>query len=561
MAAKAVQEFVIGPFAGGINTYSDQAAIADNELTDCLNFDMFLDGTLVSRPPWSLLKGSSFTSTSSSSTPPLCSQLVIGTGTFESKRFVIVSSNHSGAFAAYIYYVDGPNAGLIAKIADGEYSKAHRYSNFLYLVPDLSTTGGYRYDLTGGAVTAIASMPSGYASCIYKDRLWIGGRQGVTNDSRVSFSDVGNFTSWPGTNFIDVNPGDGEAVNELTIYQDNIIIFKNSATYVLSYDTSPAQAILNIINNDIGASGRNCVGVYENSIFVLKYNQVYEMSNYDFVRVSVKIPFEYDPSVILPSYGAANSAFKYPLWLSIVGDRVVVRFYNKLYIYHLRLRAWTRWSSIDPNIQYIGPITKLDNADTGTLQGYDTYIAGSALTIVPDSAGTGVTTNWKMYFKLYQMEERYSTFTTENGNITPPADALDIILSLTTKQFNVGLSHRFKRLFHWGVDCYTGRQVTGTLYPQSVTYKVSWNQLSSFRWHELGTFQYPLTSLPSVVQITAPDETKQIKFVRFPKSLRFRLLKFRLDLLTKGNTSDGPVRVYSITTFIQAKELVPKGVN
>ncbi|HEY9259033.1 hypothetical protein [Chitinophaga sp.] len=559
----ATQEFVIGPFAGGMNLYSDQAMISDNEVVDCLNFDISLDGSLVSRPPWSLMKAVQTASGLGGTVPPNCDQLVIGTGTFESKRFVIVSSNHTGAYAAYIYYVDGVLAGTLAKITDGVFSKAHRYANYVYLVPDLTQVGGARYDLTGGLVTAIASMPSGYASAIYKDRLWIGGRQSIANDSRLYFSAVADFTSWPGTNFFDINPGDGDAVNDLVIYQDNIVIFKNTATYVLSYDTGPAQAVLNIINNDIGASGRNCVDVYENSVFILKYNQVYEMSNYDFVRVSVKLPFEYDSAVAIvpPGTGASNVAYKWPIWLRVVGDRVVVRFYNKLYVYHLRLRAWTRWRSEDFNINYIGPIMRLDNTDAGVLQGYDTYVAASCLTTVPDSQGVGVPINWKMYFKLFQMKDMYDISTVENGNIVAPSTPVDIVLSMTTKQFNIGLSHRFKRLLHWGIDCYTGRSVTGTLFPQSVTFKPTWNQLSTMYWHDLGSWEYPLTSLPGVTQIVPADAAKQIKFIRFPKSLRFRLLKFKIDLATKGNTSDGPVRLYSITAFVAAKQLASKAVN
>jgi len=52
-----------------------------------------------------------------------------------------------------------------------------------------------------------------------------------------------------------------------------------------------------------------------------------------------------------------------------------------------------------------------------------------------------------------------------------------------------------------------------------------------------------------------------VKFIRFPKSLRFRLLQFKVDMLTKGNTTDGPAYLYSLTAFIAAKQIVPKAVN
>jgi len=559
---KAVQELEIGPFAGGINTYSDPAMIADDEMVDCVNFDLSLDGSLVSRPPWQLLYGTSVTSTETGTAPPNCHQIIIGTGVYEGNRFVIVNSNHTGAAASYIYFVDGVNAGILAKIADGTHSKMHRYSDDLFLVPDLGGGDGARYDLAGGLVTLLPDMPEGYASCIYKDRLWISGRRSVPNSSRLYFSDLADFGDWPGTNFFDIAPGDGDAVNELVVYQDNIIIFKDNATYVLAYDTGPPQAVLQVINTDVGAMGRNCVDVYENSIFVLKYNQLYEMSNYDFVRVSVKIPFDYDDTLPVASpYNPGDQAFKWPFWLRVVGDRAIVRFYNRIYVYHLRLRGWTRWDSEDVNVKYLGPITRLDNTNTDLLRGFDTYVATSSLIKNVDSQGVGSSGAWKMYFKLFQMEDRYNATNTENGNITPEFPAVDIKLSMTTKQFDIGLSHRFKRLMHWGIDCYTSRNVVGTLYPFSVAYRVTWNQLHIYHWHELNTWAYPLTAIPSVEQQVSSDAGKQVKFIRFPKSLRFRLLQFKIDMVTQGNTLDGPAYLYSITSFIGAKQLMPKAVN
>jgi hypothetical protein len=562
-SSTSVEELKIGPFAGGINTYSDPAMIADDEMVDCVNFDLSLDGSLVSRPPWSVLNAQKFSNTSSGSNAPESSQIIIGTGVYEGNRFVIVNSTHSGSAASYIYYVDGINAGTLALIANGAHSKAHRYSDDIYLVPDINSTGqGVKYDLAGGLVTLIASMPQGYASTVYKERLFISGRRGVSNSSRLYFSDLADFADWPGTNFFDINPGDGDAVNDLVVYQDNLVIFKDNATYVLAYDTGPAQAVLQVINTDIGAMGRNCVDVYENSIFILKYNQVYEMSNYDFVRVSVKIPFEYDET--LPSvapYQTTGQAFKYPFWLRVVGDRAVVRFYNRLYIYHLRLRGWTRWDSEDTNIKYLGPIMRLDNTNTNLLRGFDTYVATTTLRTNIDAQGPGATGAWNSYFKILKMEDRYNLSNTENGNITPIFPAVDIKLSMMTKQFDIGLSHRFKRLMHWGLNCYTARDVTGTLFPYSVAYKVTWNQLNIYHWHELNTWEYPLTAIPGVTQDVSGDSGKQVKFIRFPKSLRFRLLQFKIEMVTQGNTTDGPAYVYNITAFVAAKQLMPKAVN
>src|SRR5882672_8685028 len=54
MAATPVR---LGPFTGGINTYSDAAALADDELVDAVNVDLDLDGSLRCRPPITSVEG------------------------------------------------------------------------------------------------------------------------------------------------------------------------------------------------------------------------------------------------------------------------------------------------------------------------------------------------------------------------------------------------------------------------------------------------------------------------------------------------------------------------
>jgi hypothetical protein len=46
------QPIQVGPFIGGLNTFSDDTSIADNELVLAENWDLDLDGSLVSRPPF-----------------------------------------------------------------------------------------------------------------------------------------------------------------------------------------------------------------------------------------------------------------------------------------------------------------------------------------------------------------------------------------------------------------------------------------------------------------------------------------------------------------------------
>lgn len=564
MAKSPIQELKIGPYAGGINRYSDVSAIADNEMTDCVNFDIDLDGSLKSRPPWKLLYGSSTTITTGT-LPPVSHQLMLGSFVYEGVQFVIFNSCHTGTYAAYVYYIGGVNDGTIFKIADGTYSNAIRYADDVFLTPgpeggSSSLGTGQKYTLSSGLVTALTNMPRGYAACVYKDRLWISGRRGISSNSRLFFSDLATFGTFQSASFFDINAGDGDAVNEVLVYQDNLLILKDNASYVLSYDQGPAQAVLQQVSTTIGVMGPRCVASYENSVFMLQYNEVYEMQNYNFTRVSVKVPFEYDHTTPFEGQTATvDENWKYAQSLSLIGDRLYARFYNRLYVYHLRLRAWTRYESNDQSIQYLGPVIRLDNTNTDLNRGYESYVGCSALTKVTDSTGFGTSGAWKAYLKIFVMQDRYEDTITEDGDLL--AGSVDINCSMTTKAYDLGLSHRFKKLFHWGIDCITGRDITGTMYPFSILYKVTWAQLHTYKWSQLNTWGYPLYSFPSVVVPSPQGAGLARRFIRLSKTLRFRLIQFKVDMKTAGNTTDGPARLYSITAFIAAKELAPEAVN
>lgn len=561
VARSVAHELKIGPYSGGINRYSDISAIADNEMPDCVNFDIDLDGSLKSRPPWHLLYGSSSVGGGSATVLPSF-QLILGSFTYNSVRMAFYQASFTDSVgnqtnSVVVYFFDGPNAGTASFIANGIFSKAIRYGDSVFLIPDPKNAddNGWQYFLNGSAPQIVA-LKRGYSAVVYKDRLWITGRRGLAPETRLFFSDAGAVSTFQSTSFFDINPGDGDATQDMAVYQDNLVIFKDSATYVLTFDTNPAQAALQVVNTDVGVSGPRCVVAYENSIFILQYDAVYEMVNYDFTRVSVKVPFEYDST--LPNT-TSGWAWRDPIWLSRIGDRLIARFYNRLYVYHLRLRAWSRWDSVDTNIKYLGYVVLVDNTNSGLRLGFNTYIATSSLNAQFDVANTGAVTTWKNYLKIFVLEDRYESTFTENGNLIPAP--VDINCTMTTKAFDMGFSHRFKRLMHWGVDCISGRSITGIATPFAVSYSTTWQQLHSHVWHELGTWQFPLFQNPktTVPQLTGLGIVRH--FIRFPKSMRFRLIQFEVDMVTAGNTVDGPARLYSITAFVSAKQLAPKAVN
>lgn len=558
-----VQELKIGPFSGGINQFSDKSAIADNELEDCVNFDIDLDGSLKSRSPWSLL--TSTIATDNVSLVPNGTARILGTFVYGGYRLVFYSKFDTVAGnTVYKYTVDGPSAGthtaIAGLVANSTYSTAIRSEDIIYLIPTPnSALGGASYVLSTGVATQIATMPGGNTALVYKDSLYIGGGT-TTTRSRVRFSALANYASWPGTNFFDIDPGAGDGVQDFLLYQDNVLIAKDNGTYVLAYDTNPAQAVVKQINNNIGVKGPYCLVPYENSVFFLQYSTVYEMVNYDFTRVSTKIPFDLDVTIDNPYQMSGGLTWVWPTFISRVGDRLVARFYNRLYVYHLRIRSWTRWETNDPNIKYMGPMFELDRTNSTTVMGWETFISITALNNIMDSSIGFISTMPGGYcVKIFKYEDRYESVIRENGNIA--VTPVDINCFMLSKVYDIGLSHRFKRLMHWGVDMVTARDVTGTLYPLSIAYRVTWAQLHGLTWAQLQSWGYPTFIIPSTTQIASIISRVDRRYIRFPKSLRFRLLQFKVEVPTQGNTTDGPARVYTITAFIGSKELVPAAVN
>lgn len=341
----------IGPFIGGLNLGSDPTAIADAELVIARNFELDIDGSLVSRPPFQELDG--YTGWSERIVL-LCEAVFNGV-------HYLIGSNSDGVF----YYLSGVWTLITSTF---KAAAAVQYADKVYMVPHPSAANpGGKWDPVGGFI-AVTAIPKGQACVIHKERLFVApGSTSTVNPTRLVFSDAGNFDSWTGSNFVDVGQGDGTKLIDVTVYQDNLLLFKDQTTYVLAYDVRPTDAVVRKISQTIGVEGQFCVVNYENQVYVFHNGWVYEIVNYDFHRLNTKVPFVYDTTS--PSAFAAE-----PFCVGILGDRLIIRYYNRTYVYGLRTRTWTEWISARSNLHYFGPIVATRDPSG------DRFYAGSAIT-------------------------------------------------------------------------------------------------------------------------------------------------------------------------------------
>jgi hypothetical protein len=399
-------------------------------------------------------------------------------------------------------------------------------------VPGSANPGG---TWNGAAFTADADIPQGEACHIFKERLWIApGNAATSNPSRLRFSEPGLFGDWPASNFYDISKGDGTKIIDLAVYKSNLLIYKNDSTYVLAYDTAPADAILENVSPVIGATAYNCVVEYENSVFNYHEGEVYELVNYDFQSINIKVPFFLDT--------AAPSTRAEEVFLCLLGERLVFRYYNRVYVYGLRTKTWSRWTSANTTLANFGPLvllpsTLLSNAN-------DEYYAGSSI----------LATN-----TTFKIRDRHDGTNNEKiGGVN-----VDITCSIVTKNYDMGVSFRYKRFFGWELDCLTTRDVTGTVTPVTFSFQTLWGDLTNQlkTWAEVNTWANPLSSISSFSKTITSGGTASRRLLRFPKALRFRQINFRVDMTTNGTTADGPCQIFSLVANVKIKELVERAVN
>lgn len=512
----------LGPFSGGLNITSDPVLIGDNELIDCLNLELDVDGSLVSRPAIQIL----FQGAQNQRLLIFGSAVFSGTlylfATRDGKTFV--SSNEGSSWTEL-------NPGAVSR----ECKTMEIYANTVWLpATPTSANGGISWTPGGGAV-AVAAMPRANKCIVHKNRLYLcPGETATSNESRLSFSQAADFTTWPGANIIDVQPGDGDTLNNLAVYQDNLLLFKGESTHVLAYDLDPVDAILREINPVVGSQGSFGVVQYENTVYSMHRNKVYEITNFNFSLINVKVPPVFDNS--LPTGTTARYENQH---LSTLGERLVVRYFNRTYVYQLRTKTWSEWSKTDDSstIEWhiFGPLVRARDL-TGS--GADSYYTGYSFDV--SSGG----------YKVIKIKDgRFAGAEEGTGSHK-------FYCIATTKDYDMADPIRYKRLFWWGADIISGQTVLGAITPITLINSVTWDALTTETWADLDTWGNPISgSVAFQETITADNIANTNKLIKFGKGMRFRKANFSIRLETDGSPSQ-PTKIFQFAAVVGIKQLV-----
>jgi hypothetical protein len=370
----------IGPFVGGMNTYNDSTSIADNEAASLVNFDIDLDGSLLQRPP-----------------------LVVGNITAAEKGHIIGIYRSVTGIVYMIFAYDSSvralntSTGAWTTIASVVATACIQYNDKLYIVqkPSGVTQGGQKWDPVSGA-SAVAAMPRGYSACVYKERMFIAASKNAdeTSINRVKFSNPANPEVWTSTDTFDVSAGDGQDIMRILVFDSSIVIFKTDSTYIYAYESQPTKGQVQMVSNTVGVNNAYSVIEYENNLFVMHETKIYRVSNWQWEHANIKIPFEYRNSFSLSPENSSS--------VSVVGNRLICRYYDNYYILGLKTGAWSTWEFRSRENLVVNPSFEVNTSNWLVVGGqatitrdnskFKTGIASGRLDTVINSTNPYVTT-------------------------------------------------------------------------------------------------------------------------------------------------------------------------
>ena len=507
----------VGPFIGGLNTFSDPTAIADNELTECVNFELDLDGSLKSRPPIKDL-GVNFPLSSSGNV-----QFLGNFFTSIGQSFLIASDGDSST-----YYFDGTSWSLITSTVSGAAFVQFDDKAWITAAEGSGQVGGYWEP--AGSFVAVSDMPAGECIVTFKDRLWIAeGRTSGNKGTRLYRSrTIADPAVWPSvTDFVDIGVGDGQNIVQLAVYFNTLLIFRVDSIFGLQYTSDPAAAVVSLVVPNVGLNSKDSLTQFESTIYFMYDEKAYEFTNNRASQINAKVPFAF----------TSTANIYLPYAVSEFNQRIVFTYFDKTFVYNLRTRSWSSWES---NIY-------------GSLSKFFIRTNNQDKAIVLAHSNVSVPAGGSRVAPLLQITDEYASAQEQ------------MECRIQTKNFNYQASSIYKRLFWWGLDASFKGTVVGTAVPIGQSFTVPWQTLfDNETWGSMLQYLWGSPQEGSPIVTTSVTEfavTFRRVFVKFLKSLRFRQIFFTVKFETNGSSTEAPVRLFSLMTYVNPKQTVSKEIT
>ena len=539
-------------FTGGLNNYWDQSSIADNELSDIINFEFTTSGSLMSRPAIYPEKSGATTIVS-----PVANQPIDILGTYirtDGIRFLVVTTNAK----TWVYNVE---AKTWTEIASFKASDCTQYLNKIVLSSTTAGQGGY---WEAGTFTNTPSMPALGGIELFQTRFFGHGVEKTANANIVYWSNVstagpsGESTSvwnWNDANsnkmYVEIGGGDGQWITAIAQGYNDIVIFRNRSTYRYSYGDVPEEGQMQAMQQDIGAESRRSVVKFENAHFVLSGGILYKYQNWLYYPLNAQ----------KVNFTASEFDKRFQHAVSIVGRRCLVWHNGSVYAYNLDTETWSEWESIH-KVAYFITVPRRSEESAESL-----FFGISGATNLADIGASN--------YPLYRIEDSNVSF---NGT-----EAMKCYMQTKIYDFNTPVE--WKRLYFWTADLASALPVKAVAYPVALAENevtIKWDEISKdfdtevgfSSWDDLsldglgdtefGTWDNLKQSSGQIGTLVdaIPTTSKPLRLeVKLNQALRFRRIYFELYLDCDGTASTSPVQVFSIIPMIGAKAKIQREAN
>lgn len=558
----AIDAVTIGPFKGGLNNVSQAGESTDTEVVDLVNMGLTMDGALTSRPPMKIITGYGTAHDSIE---------ILGVYRESIQMWhLIVQHRQTNGWVITAWPLGDYSAHTVIRSTINIFNKASAFvqvNDWGYFSAQPSPSAGligFKWK-PNSTYTELPQMPRGTCMVSFKNRLWITGQVDAVNSSRIWFSkiDAGGIKvdEWnTAVDYFDVAPGEGGYSTALVALNSSLIIFKNDGAWRFSFSSTPAKGVVDKISGTVGAANKNVVVEFNNLVYSYDQGKLYELVNNTFSAINKKIEFREDNEAVHLATGTD---------LSVVGTNIVFRYFNAIYVFSGETGTWSQWRS---KIGIPGKFIELPS-DSNSSKSSVYYAPTKGAT---DREGTPVD-----YYRLMTLSQDYSSVT--------PVEDIECVVR--TKAYDYKAPAVYKRLFWWGIDHKSSLTFTASAIPVIKKRIPTWGELkpryalnplqplegfmpladaptegriSGYTWGELkrGTWGNLLswkgliTSVSDSFDVTNEQTDNGRIFSKIKKSLRFRQISYEIRMHTKGNASTGPVKIFSLITYVAAKHNV-----
>lgn len=339
----------VGPFFGGLNLNEEPSSIEDDQLSSCLNFDIDNAGELVVRPG---LKNISNFGTPNAAILLATARTATGFRTYSRSETALYYTDNGTVWTTWGSTIAGRPSTVVQYVQD----PVNTTLPVIFVIPKGATAGavataGIRHRLSDNVVTNVTGMPNGSAGTVYRERLFIYGQasEGGTGSYRIWYSDPKDFNTYGANSFIDVGPGDGEYITNISIQNDSMIIFKENSSWVFTFENNPGLGVLRKFNSEIGATSPNAVVTYENQLYLIDQRNIFRLINLLFEDISTPIGVgkrRSDASVVLNDFATT------------LGTRILFAISTgtntfRYFVYHASLSAWSEYTFVDNPVKFV----------------------------------------------------------------------------------------------------------------------------------------------------------------------------------------------------------------